>query len=205
MASSLLIEPIEGDKYYHIYKNGCVESQLFIFPNNYNFFLRKLDATLGEMIDLLAYCLLPDHFHLVFRAREVIVIKGEYVEHPVEIGHFISETLRKLFATYSANITKQEGILDPVLDSNFSRIELLDDESIRQIIKYVHFNPQLHHVADNFRSYSYSSYPILAARSRSMMDHETVYHLFHSQSEFVTEHEQINLSDIPEQYLLEDL
>ncbi len=203
MALEHLKLPIEGGQFYHIYKKSSIPGPLFFTPTNYQFFLRKMDGIIGDMVDMMAFCLLPDHFHLLFRAREVIMIKEEYVDHPVEIGHFISESLRKIFAVYSANITKQEGFVDPILDNNFSRVILSDDESIRQLIRYIHFNPQLHAQTDTFQSYPYSSYPILSGKSKTMVDRDTVFSLFGDQASFINAHEQINIADFPSALLIE--
>lgn len=205
MALQYLKLPIEGGKFYHIYKQSSISGPVFYSPGNYQFFMRKFDTILGYMVDLLSFSLMPDHFHLLFRAKEVILIKEEYVEHPVEIGHFISESLRKLFAVYSANITKQEGIVEPVLDNNFSRIAISDEEIIKALIKYIHYNPQFHGTTDNIYTYPHSSYALLAGKSKTLVDRETVFSLFGDQTQFISDHQLIDKNHFPTDFLLETI
>jgi len=63
---------------FHIYNQGNNRRQIFFTEDNYNFFLWKMRAYLLPFGDIVAWCLMPNHFHWQF-----------YVKH-VEIG-------RKLF------------------------------------------------------------------------------------------------------------
>lgn len=203
MATQHLKLPIEGGKFYHIYKSASIGDHIFFTPGNYAFFLRKMDLIIGDMVDLMAFCLLPNHFHLFFRAREVITIKEEYVDHPVEIGHFIGEGLRKLFAVYSANLTKQEGIADPLLDNNFSRIFIPNDDIARQMIVYIHQNSQFHNVTDNFTNYSHSSYPLMMGKHKTLIDKDSIMTLFADMQTFIDLHQQPTDWGSLHEYLIE--
>ena len=58
--------------YYHIYNRGAGKSEIFLDDQDYRVFLHflekyldpKSERSLAREIKLLAYCLMPNHFHL---------------------------------------------------------------------------------------------------------------------------------------------
>lgn len=194
MASVYLTKSILGGRYYHIYKASSHAGPIFYSPNNYAFFMRRWHIVMGPMVDLLSYCLLPDSFHAVICAKEVITVKEDYVDHPEDIGHFISEGLRKLFSTYTVTIQKQEGLPleEIVLDQNFYRFEIDTDELLKSIICCVNQIPQRSGLVDTFQTFSYSSYLSLANGTKGSADREAVYALFGDRLEFIDAHQAMH-------------
>ena len=56
---------------YHIYNQGNNRQKVFLNRDNYKFFLRKFDTYISPYGDILAYCLMPNHFHLMVYVRDV--------------------------------------------------------------------------------------------------------------------------------------
>ena len=50
---------------YHIYNRGNNCEPIFFDEVNYLFFLKKLKTELTPYCKILAYCLMPNHFHLL--------------------------------------------------------------------------------------------------------------------------------------------
>jgi hypothetical protein len=69
---------IYPDKYYHIYNRTNNSEIAFRSSENYDFFLSKYRKYLGGMLDTLAYCLMPTHFHflVIIRSEETDSIKN---------------------------------------------------------------------------------------------------------------------------------
>ena len=63
--------PLQEGKYYHIYNRGNNRETLFYTEANYKYFLKKYDKYLSEYVDTYAYCLLPNHFHLLISVKEL--------------------------------------------------------------------------------------------------------------------------------------
>ncbi len=61
----------EAGHIYHIYNQGNNRQKVFFKQENYLFFLRKLRKHLLPFGDLLAYCLMPNHFHLMMQVNAV--------------------------------------------------------------------------------------------------------------------------------------
>lgn len=65
---------------YHIYNQGNNRQRIFFERDNYLFFLRKMREYLLPYCDVVAYCLMPNHFHWMVEVKAVAVVKA------VEIG-----------------------------------------------------------------------------------------------------------------------
>src|SRR5438045_1473966 len=61
---------LEAGGVYHIYNHAVGSDNLFREEENYLFFLRKFESRILPVADILAYCLMPNHFHFVLRIRE---------------------------------------------------------------------------------------------------------------------------------------
>ena len=59
------------DYLYHIYNQGNNKQNIFFKRENYIFFLRKIKAYILPYADILAWCLMPNHFHLMVLVNEV--------------------------------------------------------------------------------------------------------------------------------------
>jgi len=58
---------------YHIYNQGNNRQLLFFNRENYLYFLQKIRMHLLPYADLLAYCLMPNHFHFMVEVKEVLL------------------------------------------------------------------------------------------------------------------------------------
>ena len=61
----------EKGNLYHIYNQGNNQRKIFFEKKNYLFFLKKVRTYISPYADILAWCLMPNHFHLMIRVNEV--------------------------------------------------------------------------------------------------------------------------------------
>ena len=66
----------EKGNLYYIYNQGNNKQKIFYNRDNYFFFLRKLKDYILPFADILAWCLMPNHFHLMVLVNEVELIQG---------------------------------------------------------------------------------------------------------------------------------
>src|SRR5690606_12986841 len=59
---------------YHIFNQGINGQRIFFNRDNYFFFLRKIKINILPYADILCWCLMPNHFHLM-----VLVYESELV------------------------------------------------------------------------------------------------------------------------------
>ncbi|MCD4795241.1 MAG: hypothetical protein K8R54_18560 [Bacteroidales bacterium] len=55
---------------YHIFNQGNNQRKIFFNKENYIFFLRKIKTHITPYADILAWCLMPNHFHLMVYVKE---------------------------------------------------------------------------------------------------------------------------------------
>jgi putative transposase len=64
------IIPLIAGQYYHLYNRGHNRANIFVESENYTFFLRRLRAYLAaEHASVIAYVLMPNHYHLLVQAQ----------------------------------------------------------------------------------------------------------------------------------------
>ncbi len=68
---------------YHIYNRGNNSQTIFFNHDNYLFFLQKIKSHITPFADILAWCLMPNHFHLMVYVNHVEI-------EVLNIGSFIS-------------------------------------------------------------------------------------------------------------------
>ena len=56
---------------YHLYNQGNNRQKIFHNRDNYLFFLRKIHKHVLPFADILAWCLMPNHFHLMVHVNHV--------------------------------------------------------------------------------------------------------------------------------------
>ena len=59
-----------GD-YYHIYNRAVSGNQLFREEHNYWFFISKIKKYLLDSVAILAYCLMPTHYHFLVKLKKL--------------------------------------------------------------------------------------------------------------------------------------
>lgn len=87
---------------YHVYNRGINRQKIFFRESNYEFFLTKL-VELKVYCDILAWCLMPNHFHLFIYINEHLICpngNSDIDQMPRKIGTILS--------SYAQAINKQE-------------------------------------------------------------------------------------------------
>lgn len=59
--------PFLPDQYYHLYNRGNNRQAVFFEPENYVYFLKGIRKYLLGSVEVIAYCLMPTHYHILVR------------------------------------------------------------------------------------------------------------------------------------------
>lgn len=115
------------DQIYHVYNRGVNGMDIFARPENYRYLLRKVKRLLAELpIALLAYCLMPNHYHFVLRQESEVPI---------------STFMQRLFQSYTQAFNKQQGRRGALCEGRFRHVHVDRDEYLVYLCRYVHLNP----------------------------------------------------------------
>ena len=63
------VQNLESDCYFHIYNRGINSDEIFQTNENRNYFLQQFSKYVIEVADVLAYCLMPNHFHFIIKIK----------------------------------------------------------------------------------------------------------------------------------------
>ncbi|TSC86474.1 MAG: hypothetical protein G01um10148_460 [Parcubacteria group bacterium Gr01-1014_8] len=138
-----------SDEIYHVYNRGTEKRSIFSSRGDYERFLtllyscnqeERLDERLSRyslrealelprgspLVDVAAYCLMPNHFHLILR----------------EIGvGGISKFMQKVITGYTMYFNKRHERNGALLQGKFKAVHAKDDRYLKYLIAYVHLNP----------------------------------------------------------------
>ena len=181
--------PLEAGKFYHIYNRGNNRENLFYNNGNYEYFLRKYDNYLSDYIDTFAFCLLPNHFHLLVRVKDEIKEQSD-LKNLTSLEKRISKQFSNLFNSYAKSINIQQNRVGSLFQRPFKRIEVLDTNHLANLIFYIHANPQKHGIIDDFRMYPWSSYHRILKSKPSKLNKEEVIKWFSNKDNYINYHAQ---------------
>jgi putative transposase len=153
-----------------VYNRGNNRDQFFFKAENYLFFLRKIRMQILPHCIILAYSLMPNHFHfLVYSDERTLqtVIKAN------QNRNVFSEGIRIVLSTYTQAVNKQEGRAGSLFTQN-TVAKQLSDNSINcdtvgnratvpidySIIcfNYIHQNPIQAGLVKKMEDWPYSSF-----------------------------------------------
>jgi len=88
--------------FYHVYNRGNNKENIFIKGCNYSYLLELVKKHLTSVADIYSYCLLPNHFHLILKIKEVIDLPEKIILRKQKIHQPFSN----LFNAYTKAINK---------------------------------------------------------------------------------------------------
>ncbi|GAB1855842.1 hypothetical protein MHTCC0001_06770 [Flavobacteriaceae bacterium MHTCC 0001] len=164
--------PITQDSYYHIYNSGNNKEDIFIEEKNYNYFLQLLKKHIIPIADILSYCLLKNHFHLLVKTKSDISDKT------------ISKGFSNLFNAYAKAINKSYNRSGSLFKDRFSRIKIENDNYLKSLIIYINTNAVHHGFSKSFKDYKNSSYFGLISNKPTLLKRDFVIGLFDDRQNF---------------------
>ncbi len=155
MPARNVIKEYQENSYYHVYNRGVEKRQIFLDDQDYRVFLSLLKRHLtrtkeanirgqeyesfGGRLELQAFCLMPNHFHLLF-----------YLNNDVKA---ISELMRRLLGTYTLYFNRKYDRVGHLFQGVYKASHINDDSYLLHISRYIHRNPK------DYYNWTYSSLP----------------------------------------------
>ncbi len=188
--------PFEISKYYHFHNRGNNKENLFVEDANYQYFLKLMVKYLTPIVDFYAYCLLPNHFHLVFKIKDKKELPKEYQTAKRKLHLPFSN----FFNAYTKAFNKKYDRTGSLFKKHPTKHSINTEDYWRNSILYVNTNPDHHGIAE-FSTYNYSSYKALISQKPTLLKREEVINLFDDVENF----KYIHKAKIINSELLNDL
>ncbi|MEP7127249.1 MAG: hypothetical protein ABI729_00215 [Chitinophagales bacterium] len=162
---------------YHIYNRGNQQQQIFYSRENYIFFLNKMRKTILPYCDFLSYCLMPNHFHWLVRAKEEVEILRLREEihrmtqsHPMNRSN-LNHEIGVLLRSYTRALQKQKEFTGSLFQQKTKAKEVLSfdnsivtaphnsiNDDLFTCFNYVHQNPWKAGLVKRLEEWEFSSF-----------------------------------------------
>lgn len=174
--------------YYHIYNRGVNKQNIFEDDEDYTVFLNLLKRYLGDLpekdpqgreypwlsgqLELLAFCLMPNHFHLLI--------------YQDENEKAMTQLMRGVLTSYTAFFNKKYKRVGHLFQDAY-KASLIDDQTyLEHISRYIHLNPY------EWENYEWSSLPYyLGSKQAAWVKPDKILDIFEGESynDFVADYE----------------
>jgi len=185
--------PVAPQEYYHVYNRGTEKRKIFLTKSDYERFLVLLYLSNGSkpiqlnnyrgstsvellqidrgvtLVDIIAYCLMPNHFHLLLRQH-------------TEGG--ISKFMQKMSTGYTMYFNIKNERSGALFQGRYKSVHAGDDRYLKYLFSYIHLNPE------QPRTYTYSSYSFFTGKESTwnrILNTESAPLYFESPEEFEEE------------------
>ena len=172
------IIPFVPELHYHIYNRGNNHERIFFEPDNYVYFLKKIKEYLVPVADVLVYCLMPTHYHIVARVREP---QTSEVLKTSEV----STAMMKLSVSYTKAINKRFQRVGVLFQGQFQAKPILTSEYLLNLCRYIHSNPVKDGIVADITQWQYSNYlEWIGERDGKLVDQAFVQDNFDTPNEY---------------------
>jgi len=153
---------------YHVYNRGVAKQIIFHDTQDYlhylstlNFYLEKHPKTKfsatskikrlnifsnepkNPLVEILAYCLMPNHFHLLLKQ---VSDEG------------ITTFIRRSSNSYTRAYNTRYDRIGTIYQGRFSAVSVKNDEQLLHLSRYIHLNPYVANICEKPEDYIWSSY-----------------------------------------------
>lgn len=160
----------QPSKFYHIYNHANGDDNLFREQRNYPFFLEKYRHHIDPIAETIAWCLMPNHFHLLVRIKDVAALQQDFPkfgtlenlenseEKDKKLSYLLSKQFSNLFSSYTQSFNKVYQRRGSLFLKNFKRKEIIGDQHLQTVALYIHLNPIKHGFCTALNDWEWTSY-----------------------------------------------
>ncbi|MBI4037556.1 transposase [Candidatus Curtissbacteria bacterium] len=173
MPSKYVVRTFEENAAFHVFHRGIEKRKVFVDKQDYDRFLKyvsiylspldvilikypyleiRLQAkNLSKEIDLIAFCLMPNHFHfLIFQKSR----------------DGISKFMKQLLNGYTKYFNRKYDRAGNLFEGRFKAVSVKDDELMLHISRYIHLNPLVAGLTEDVYGFPWSSLQYYTNKTR---------------------------------------
>ena len=129
---------------YHLYNRGVNRQPIFFRPENWGYFIKQLRRYFKpERIDILAYCLMPTHYHLM------VTLKTDDLS---------ARVMQPFSVSYTKAVNRQQERVGPLFQGPFQAAWVDRDSYLLHLSRYIHMNPVVAGLVARPEDWTFSSY-----------------------------------------------
>jgi REP-associated tyrosine transposase len=149
---------------YHVYNRGANRDRVFFDRETYLMFLRRWREYVPmESASVLAYCLMPNHYHTLVTLRA-----NDFVERMQRFGTSFTKAVNSRF--------HRTGVL---FEGRFKAIHVDDESYLLHLTRYLHLNPVVANLVAATEDWELSSYcEYIGRRSGTLPQPEKILAVF---------------------------
>lgn len=191
MPSRFTVKQLVENGYYHVYNRGVEKRNIFCTKSDYKYFLFLLKSYLTSPdelektkkglnpqqklstlqrgryeseIDLLAYALMPNHFHLLLQQRSKEGLSG---------------FMKSVSNNYTSYFNKRYDRVGPLFQGRYKGVLVKSDEYLIHLSRYIHLNPRAEKEKNRNPLQGFTSYEdYLGTRSTDWLKADIVLKMF---------------------------
>lgn len=164
MPSKYVVRNFSENKIYHVFNRGVEKRKIFMDEQDYNMFLYYLfiyTASLEKIlkkypqlpfrlqgknlygeIEIISYCLMPNHIHLLLKQNN---------------KDSISRLIKQLTNAYTLYFNQKYKRVGGLMQGRFKAVDVNRDDLLIHISRYIHLNPVVANLTKDAINYQWSS------------------------------------------------
>ncbi len=171
----MALEKLEKGHFYHIFNRGINSTVIFKTDDNMSYFLKLIEKHLNNKADILAYCLMNNHFHFIVKI--------------IEDDKTVTQAFSNLFNAYAKAFNRQQNRTGSLFERPYKRIKIHNERYLKNLVLYVHKNPENHKIVRNFYTYKFTSYHTYIKNTILSKNKKYILNLFDNKNNFKLSHE----------------
>lgn len=158
--------------YYHVYNRGSNRQLIFRERENYLFLLKRFGKHALEMsITVVAYCLMPNHYHFLLRQDGDVSI---------------SDLMQAIFNSYSKAFNKMYKRSGTLFEGPFKSIHVDKENYLIHLCRYIHRNPLEAGLVNNLEVWPFSNYlEWVGGRDGKLVDRDFLNAYFRTAEDYI--------------------
>jgi len=147
MPSKYVVRNFAEDSYYHVYNRGVEKRDIFLDEKDYRFFetylyiylsplkkvlekhpdlpLRLHNKNLSEEVKLMAYCLMPNHFHLLLKQKT---------------KNGISKLMKQITNAYTLYFNQKNNRVGGLMQGRFKAMQITENDLLNPELTFKTFH-----------------------------------------------------------------
>lgn len=172
--------PFLPDQYYHLYNRGNNRRAVFFEPENYIYFLNGIRKYLLGYVEVIAYCLMPTHYHILVK-----VLRPEQTSEVLKTSEVLSNAMMRLGVSYTKAINKRFDRVGALFQGQFQAKPVKSYKHLLTLCAYIHANPVKDGLAAAPEMWDFSNYlEWMELRNGTLVNREFIAENFGTPEEY---------------------